>query len=261
MTQRTKMKPLAALCLAGLILLGCARGDEETPLELEIGQVVRSYFAARKGGGDDLVLTRALLNTVSVPQLEVVTEPTAGSDDRELRGFLVPQYLSAGQGAGQVPGQIRGRIEVWRTVDNVTFTFRDGMLVATRGLIDTMLSADVPADGVGAAGPARGGLRSYWFRAGDHEEVKITLRCQLDNLGVQKLEIVEQIYHVQHLRETCLRDGATGGRVVNEYWVDSRNGRLWQSRQWAGPVLGYIRTRLVHFGLADQRNTALMLGR
>lgn len=225
---------MRALCMGAVLALAaaCAKGPEDTPLEVEIGEVIREQIRLRTGKSQapqPPVLTRALLDTITEPHVEVVIE------DADLRDYVTLQLART--------DDLPGRIEVWRTVDNITFSFRDGLLIATRGLRGTLLSATVPADGAGAMGPASGGARSYRFRGDDEGSFTVNLACELQDLGAVSLEIVERFYDVRHLQESCT--GSEGGRIVNDYWVDSRTGRLWQSRQWAGPSLGYIRFRQV----------------
>ncbi|WP_417585500.1 YjbF family lipoprotein [Pelagibacterium sp.] len=226
------LRPLTMGGLALVMLAGCATGPETASLEVQIGTVVRDEVRRRinkSKAPQPPVLTRALLDTIQEPHVEVVIEEV------DLRDYLTLQVRRQDDQPGQ--------IEVWRTVDNITFSFRDGMLISTRGLRGTLLSAEVPADGEGGMGPARGGGRLYEVRAGDSDSWSIRLACDLEDLGEEQLEIVEQTYTTRHLREQCI--GEMGGRIVNDYWIDSRSGRLWQSRQWAGPAVGYIRTRQV----------------
>ena len=66
------------------------------------------------------------------------------------------------------------------------------------------------------------------------------MTCVVQDLGPAALEIVETIYDTRHLQEHCENES---DRIVSDFWVDSRTGRVWQSRQWAGPLTGYIRIR------------------
>ena len=106
-----------------------------------------------------------------------------------------------------------------------------------------MLSAAVPADGQGAMGPASGGARLYEFRGDDSGSYRVRLACDLHDQGTIALDIVGRSYPTRYLQERCSDD--SGGKVVNDYWIDARGGRVRQSRQWAGPSIGYIRTRQV----------------
>lgn len=230
--RRALLRLLILIPLSLPVLTGCVTGPESASLEVEVGSIVREELRRRFGPSKapkPPALTRALLDTIKVPHIEVVIEEV------ELRDYLTLQL----QRQDDLPGQI----EVWRTVDNITFSFRDGMLIATRGLRGTLLSAEVPADGQGDMGPARGGARRYEVRAGDSASAVIHLACEIEDLGEEPLEIVGLTYATRHLREHCV--GRKGGEITNDYWVDTHSGRLWQSRQWAGPATGYIRMRQV----------------
>lgn len=224
-----KMMRLTATVLACAALLGgCARGPEKKPVELEVLKAVGEQFSRRRNPTPPPVqLTRALLDEQTQPYIEVIIE------NRDAKAYLT----RALRRRDSQPGEIA----VWRTQDNVSLSLRQGMVIATRGLGGGLLSAAVPAaDGV--AGPVRGGARSYGLRAQGNGQVTLHMACSLSDLGPAMVEIVEIAHPTRHLREHC--EGADGV-VVNDYWVDSRPGRaqVWQSRQWAGPEIGYVRIR------------------
>ena len=97
----------------------------------------------------------------------------------------------------------------------------------------------------GTAGPAHGGQRRYYLRSGNNQEQVVTLACKITDLGPQQLDIYDRIYRTQHLQEHCEGRGEAGRKtvVLNDYWVDSQNKKVWKSRQWAGPEIGYLRIR------------------
>ena len=70
-TRATMMRGL--LLMAGLLMAGCAQGPDRTPLELEVIGAIRDAVR-QKTPQQPPVLTRALLNTVPVPQLEMIVE-------------------------------------------------------------------------------------------------------------------------------------------------------------------------------------------
>ncbi|OED47364.1 YjbF family lipoprotein [Leisingera sp. S232] len=223
---------LPALAAALLLLGGCARGPEKTPAELEVIQAVAEQFRGRRKAPPPPKLTRALLDEQTLAHIEVTIE------NREVTAFLTPSLARRDSHPGS--------IAIWRTQDNVSLSLRQGMVIATRGLGGGLLSAQVPAaDGV--AGPARGGARRYTVRADGNGQTTLEMACSLHDLGAAAVEIVEVTHPTRHLQERCSLEGAGGGTVVNDYWVDSRPGRaqVWQSRQWAGPEIGYMRIRLL----------------
>ncbi len=228
--RRWRRRLCAVLLLP--LLAACAQGPDAPPLELELSQVLRDQIRQRLNRADTPaapVPSRARLDSIEEPHIEVVIEATG------LRDYLTLQLSRQDDHPG--------RVDVWRTIDNITFAFRDGMLISTRGLRGALLSASVPADGQGGMGPATGGERRYEVRGDDNAAFRIGLACELRDLGPEQLEIIEITYATRHLQEDCV--GPQGGVIRNDYWIDSRSGRLWQSRQWAGPIIGYIRTRQV----------------
>ncbi|UWQ81902.1 YjbF family lipoprotein (plasmid) [Leisingera sp. S132] len=224
----TLIRLTAALAAALLLLASCARGPEEKPGELEVLQAVGEQISRRRKPAPPAApLTRALLDQQPQNYIEVTIE------NRDAKAYLVRVL--------ERRDSHPGTIEVWRTQDNVSLAFRQGMVIATRGLGGGLLSAEVPAaEGVG--GPARGGARRYSLRADGNGQRVVAMACRLQDLGPETVEIVEITRPVRHLQEYC--EGA-GGVVVNDYWVDSRPGRtlVWQSRQWAGAETGYVRIR------------------
>ncbi|PJE30006.1 hypothetical protein CVM52_26195, partial [Pseudooceanicola lipolyticus] len=95
-------------------------------------------------------------------------------------------------------------------------------------------------------GPAGGGERVMFIRTGDLEERRLGLACALQDLGPATITIVEQAQATRHLQERCTTPD--GGEIVNDYWTDARQGLVWQSRQWAGPHIGYLRIRRLTTG-------------
>ena len=227
--------------LAGLALVSltaCGGGNEVAPLEVQLIQAGQARLQQlRAGKAEPLVLTRALLDTVEDPFIEATIERLDQKANLLLRD----------RRRDDQPGDI----EVWRTGDDVTLTTRNGVLIATRGLGGNLLSTEVQLAG-NRPGPASGGARVMMIRAQDNKELRMALACELEDLGPKTIVIVQKSQETRHLRETCVRamnanagDREPGrtGTVINDYWVDSKQGLIWQSRQWAGPEIGYLLLR------------------
>ncbi len=220
--------PRRALATLGLVLTlaACSGGTDAPPVELQLVNSVRGVIQSRVAGKPAVSpLTRTLLDEQDVSYLEVVSER------RDLTAYLTIGAERHDSGPG--------RITVWRTADNVSLAMRNGVLIATRGLGGDILSSQVPVRG-NEPGPATGGERTYRILARDNKAVRVVLACDRVDLGPETIEIVERRYPTRHLQERCT---ASDGDVINDYWVDSRAGLVWQSRQWAGPYVGYLRTR------------------
>lgn len=213
--------------LALLILTGCAGGTEVVPLEVEVFRASKEILAQRTAGPppERPPLRRADLDPLEGSFMEVTLER------HDLLAYLFVNEERVD------PRQ--GHIMVWRTEDNVTLTTRNGVLIATRGMGGDILSSAVQVAGT-RPGPASGGEHVQMIRSLDDRQVRLTLVCDLTDLGAETIVIVERGHATRHLRQRC--EGG-GGTIVNDYWVDDAAGLVWQSRQWAGPHIGYMRFR------------------
>lgn len=218
---------LAALILAFCAALaGCTGGDGNPPLFGQILAAGREAVAIRqRGAAARPALTRAALDTVGKPVLEATLERS---------GRFAYLFIDAERRDAHP-----GKITVWRTEDQITLALRAGVLVATRGLGGDLLSSHV-AIRADRPGPATGGHRVAVVRTGNQKTLRIDFSCDLADLGPASVKIVEHVHTTRHLRETCTTET---GRIVNEYWIDIAQGLVWQSRQWAGPEIGYVTLR------------------
>jgi len=212
--------------VALMLVAACNGGDDAPTLNLQLIAATREVVAAKTAAKTQRPpVTRAVLDTLEGSFMEVSVENT----DR-LGYFYVSAVLR-----DNTPGDI----VVWRSEDNITLSLRNDVLIATRGLGNDLMSTEV-AIRDGMPGPATGGARRAYYRARDNKQVPVTLACSRTDMGSETIVIVERNHPTQHIREQCQ---GGGGPVVNDYWIDSRTGLIWQSRQWAGPENGYLRLR------------------
>lgn len=237
--RQTVRQTVRCLCALGmtLALAACSGGDAVPSLQLEVINAGRAAIAAKTAPKTTRPpLTRAVLNTLDGAFVEATLE---------RRDQLAYLYVSA-----QRRDAHPGLITVWRAEDNGTLVMRNGVLVATQGLGGDILSSSVQVAGT-APGPSASGEKILTIRALDNKSVRLALACELSDLGPAPIEIIGQRHATRHLRETCEggvaadQSGRAGqsGKVVYDYWVDPHNGVVWQSRQWAGPTIGYVRLR------------------
>ena len=219
---------ICSLALAGLA--ACSGGNDAPTQVVQLTDALREAVAARLAGTQAAPrprLTRAMLAEIEGAWLEATLEKNGKW-----------AYLSVETRRPQDDG---GTVTVWRTMDDVALIMRNGVLVGTRGLGGDLLSTEVELP-AGRVGPPAGGVRILHLRDSNDSTVALTLACAVRDLGVETVEIVELRHLARHLRETC--EGG-GGRVVNDYWIDTRRPVVWQSRQWAGPDNGYLRLRRI----------------
>ncbi|MGD9861962.1 MAG: YjbF family lipoprotein [Pseudodonghicola sp.] len=225
---------VAALAVALLGLAGCSGGTDATPVQLQIleaarGGAGRMAARLRDGQASAPALSRAQLEATGLTLTEVTVERR---DD--MTAYLLRTLVRHDSDPGL--------IEVWSTEDgNVSLTTRNGLVIATRGLGGDLLSSQVEV-AENRPGPAGGGAQVQMIRDLDYRESPLALSCDLADLGSETIEILGQRQATRHLQQRC--EGG-GGRVVNDYWTDAGSGIVWQSRQWAGPYVGYLRLRRV----------------
>lgn len=225
MRWRVKIRALALL--GPLLAAACSGGRDAAPLQLELMRASQGVIAARTAGPppERPPLRRADLDMLEGAFMEIT---------RERAGQSAYLYVQAVRRDDQ-PGQVT----VWRSEDDASFALRNGVLIATRGLGGDILSSSVQV-AADRPGPADGGAHVQMIRGGDSGLQRLALACELQDLGAETVEIVEHRHATRHLRQSC---SGAGGEIVNDYWVDGAAGLVWQSRQWAGPHIGYLRFR------------------
>lgn len=177
-----------------------------------------------------------------------------GPDADAIRNALTPSRLAAIKAplllvtapetdlaATLVPVAQNGPVQTWRTGDGVQLSLHAGVIVATRGLGDDMMTSD--ATGLRRALGSGGGTYSRKITRldGDFGTQFETWHCTLRLLGRQTLSMpLADIVTVQ-FEEECrgVNDGFT-----NQYAL-SRDGVVWASRQWVGPDVGYLQVSLL----------------
>ena len=226
------MKRLTSLALGAVVVLaGCSGGtDTQGTQSAQFKTIYDAYRAGRQQAAVPApTITREVIDSLTVPALEVTIE------DRNATAFLVP--YSERRDAG--PGLLR----TWRSANDVQITLRDGVIATTRGIAFDIgsVDADTAVEAINARRPISGNHTLY-VKNGDNGIDEIALDCEMRTVGHENLEIVGRSFPVVHLQENC-----TGwkGVVAFDYWVDERDATVWQSRQWSGPDLGYVTTRLL----------------
>lgn len=225
MNRRWYRRILSLGLIAGLA--ACSGGADAPTLQLQVIEAARASISARTAPKTERPpLTRAVLDTLDGAFLEVSRE----RDD--LKAYLYPSLTRRDDRPGT--------ITVWRTETDETVTVRGGVLIATRALGGDLLSTELQL-GSGSLGPASGARVMHVF-TGANQQVALTLACEVTDQGPETIEIIGARHATRYLRERC--EGA-GGTVINEYWVESGAGLIRQSRQWAGPHIGYLRLRQI----------------
>lgn len=213
------MSPLsrcAALCLASaLVLSACGNDDTASPGMAAGKQVITGMWKKRTGSG-------VAPEEISRAQLVAFNSPMIlASIEGGVRLYLVPIAQN-------------GNVETWSTTDDRTLSFRDGVLVATRGLGPDIMQASVPSR---AQLQIDGGKhsRSYYYLDGNDKSQRVDFDCSVQDLGMDQIVVVAMQHTARHMKESCT---GNGGIFANEYWFES-GGKVRKSKELIGTGVGY----------------------
>jgi len=169
-------------------------------------------------------------------------QPTPAAAAAQLRvslasvGVPVVQVKIATLGADTyiTPRDTNSGTETWTTADGSIFTFREGVLISTRGAVADLMSAAAPS--ARQISSASGNHKRSYFLLGDEDRtLRVDMACTLQLIGSETVEIIGRTHGTRHIRENC--EGA-GRTIQNEYWVDGLVG-FRKSKQWVSYRLGY----------------------
>lgn len=161
-----------------------------------------------------------------------------------LRASGAPVMLAGiekeGRAVAMLRSASRGGIETWRSIDNVTLSLRDGIVIASRGLGDDLLIGDPGAAGavVAAAGSARN-IRIHRYLDGTDGVMIVSYVCDMAPRGARKITMNKQQVDTVLVEEKCF---APSGGFTNLYWT--RAGQVVQSRQYLSAGMGALALRL-----------------
>jgi hypothetical protein len=211
----------AALILAALALSGCGSDTDQITGVRTAQTVVGGILKSRGPAPAEAGVTRAALNTIQSPVMLVKVTGTGAS------AVVVPFGSNAG-------------VATWSSVDRKTVSFRQGILVATRGLGDDLMSVIAPSSAEIARGTGNHDRVHYYLNGEDQPERHL-YRCTLAVVGSETITLVDRAYATRHIKESC---SGPAGRFVNHYWFE--NGSiLRQSSQRIGESLGQLETRRI----------------
>lgn len=163
---------------------------------------------------------QADLNTVSRDKLVAFGQPIMRVT---IPGLGIDTLVS--------PRETKGDLVTWEAADGYTFTFRNGVLIETRGLGPDLMSAAAPAASQIAAGAATN--RSYFYAWDSDANQRRDYRCIAEQRGQETVAIYGRNHTARHVVEACQRDV---GRLSNEFWFEA--GSIRQSKQWISPEAG-----------------------
>lgn len=216
MTARSAMK--GGLALAVLMLLAACGSDTD------------ATAGARVAKGIVAGLVQPARAKVPPPQ------PSRAQIAGVAGPILLAEIGGAGGAAFLAPVARNGAVETWSTPDDITLSLREGVLVATRGLGQDLMSVSAP----GIADIARGAgshARTHYALDGADRTVRRDYACTLSAEGSETILVLQRSHATRRVTERCAGDAGT---FVNRYWFEP-SGALRRSEQQIDPALGTVR--------------------
>lgn len=226
--KKMAMRGVAAGLILGL-LAACSSDSGTKPAisNVLLGTVKSSVQARMAGPRQKVVVTPQMLAETEEAALQINPEVAGGT------AFLRRAVTRRDSALGNT--------EIWKSSDDAQIFLRNGITVGSRGLGADVISADARLT-VQALRSRSGnsGTRSYQVSDGDATLTNLILNCTIQNLGTEKITIVNLVFTTDHMRESCVGGLDGNEAVTNDYWVQRGTGLVRKSRQWMGPRLGYF---------------------
>jgi hypothetical protein len=233
-----KMKMIRTACLvvcfigSGLALAACG----SIKRDLNITQLGRTLVQRGAGKAEIaasqqavLQVTRAQVDAVPLPLIRVRLEGTSAMST-------------------MVELDRKGPFTTFMTGDGIALLFKGGVLVGSRGLGQDLMGLSTPSLSEGIrSGESQ---RAYRYLDGDEKLETTQMSCQLTSEPHGPITILERSYNVDQVREWCRGTSAAGADIAfeNFYWVESRTGIIWQSRQFISTKFGRAEIEVLTLG-------------
>ena len=220
----------AALVIGVIVLAGCVGGgDPSFSRSADTSGIVDRWRTPTAKAPELPAITPQFIADLTTSALEITLEKTG-------RSAVFSPFSDRS-------GPDRGALRVWGNADGPQIVLRDGVLIATRGLGDDIGSTQSQdMQKFVTSRKAGSGSHQVYLITPENGTERIDLTCDMKNAGSQTLAIVHRAVETIYLRADCRR-GDFG--IGYEFWVDPVKKTVWQSRQWAGPSLGFVRMRLL----------------
>lgn len=207
--------------VSGLALSGCS-SDQEAGTYQKSSKGLAAILKARF---EPASMELAAVNPAEAAALRDVLQ----QDGQPIYVVEVPHlaYLDL-----MAPYGENGDVVTWASTQYQSIAVRQGMILATRGFGDDLMSSAGPSVAQIAAGQGDT-QRQYFFLDGADQGVQQIFTCNLASAGPQSIVILSRPYATRKIVETC--SGSTG-QFQNEFWFDNGTN-LRQSRQMFAPGL------------------------
>ena len=219
---------------AGLMLLLAGCGSDKSAPALPVKAILQAQLDKLKGAGAPPVAGAAIEPDAATLAegrrvLQEGGQPVMAVTDRGLglATFMVP----LGQNAGVV---------TWANPEYQTLALRDGVILATRGFGNDLMSAEAPTALALRQGSGSTRRVHYVLDGADQTQTQ-TYTCQLSVSKGKTINVLGLTYTTEKVQEVC--EGDAGG-FTNLYWFD-KTGIIRQSQQVREPGVEKMQLQMI----------------
>lgn len=177
---------------------------------------------------------------ISLAELTAGQAPTERIIDlsAERPPEIAVEISTLGTGAVLRRSGRNGSVSSWQAPDGAGVSLDGGILTATRGLGNDLMSAELagPQSLLAGTAPDRGYPRIHGYLDGENRTYFETFLCRPAGRSDAAVTIGDSQRAVTRIDEHCT---APDMEFVNSYWV-ARDGTVLRSRQWASNRVGHL---------------------
>ena len=131
-------------------------------------------------------------------------------------------------------------VETWQTGDRVTLSLDQGLVTATRGLGEDLMSADNSGTKMMLAGQLGDEyyVKLHSYLDGEYQTAFRSFQCRRSGQRQETIVIFERRHSTTRIEERCV---TLDHEVTNVYWRGA-DGFLWKTQQWLSPSVKYLVT-------------------
>lgn len=208
---------------AGLACVLLASCGSETGTSREALGIFKGMFGSSK------------TEAPNAQQVAALAQGALAATDMPLILVVIPS-----RSATTVMQQIEtnGAYRTYGTGDRRSMTFKRGMITASRGLGQDLMSADIDPVLALVTGRRAGQVqRVHRYLDGENVITALEATCDVAPGAMGQVSVEGGTRATQSVTETCR---AVTTKFQNTYLVDRATGQILQSRQWHSPLNDYI---------------------
>jgi len=159
--------------------------------------------------------------------------PAALSPEASAGPRMLVQIPARGATAVLFRVAVNKDVATWLTADNISLSFRQGVLVASRGLGFDLMTADAQGTLDAIAGQGKAVYRRQMrYLTGEHHTTYLTAGCSMNATGT----VVLDGQRLRRFEEHC----KAGQNVFTNVFGLNAAGTVIRSQQWVSPEIGYL---------------------